>query len=44
MHWQTTDLCNAEVTVSFAGVDFVLGEWLYADAGSLIISAEPLHA
>lgn len=33
---------EAGVPVSFAGIDFVPGEWLYADADGLIVSAEPL--
>lgn len=31
------------VTVSFAGIDFIPGEWLYADADGLIVSASALH-
>jgi regulator of ribonuclease activity A len=34
---------DADVTISFAGIDFHPGEWLYADADGLIVSAEPLH-
>lgn len=37
------NLGEAEVTVSFAGIDFVPGEWLYADADGLIVSAARLH-
>jgi regulator of ribonuclease activity A len=36
------NLGEIEVSVSVAGVDFVPGEWLYADADGLIVSAEPL--
>lgn len=36
------NLGEAEVCVSFAGIDFRPGEWLYADADGLIVSAEPL--
>jgi regulator of ribonuclease activity A len=38
------NLGDADVTVSFAGVDFAPGAWLYADADGLIVSATPLHA
>jgi regulator of ribonuclease activity A len=37
------NLGNAEVTVSFAGIDFHPGAWLYADEDGLIVSAERLH-
>jgi regulator of ribonuclease activity A len=37
------NLGEAEVPVSFAGIDFRPGEWLYADADGLIVSAERLH-
>lgn len=37
------NLGEAEVTVSFAGIDFAPGEWLYADEDGLIVSAERLH-
>lgn len=33
---------DAEVTVSFAGIDFCPGEWLYADADGLVVSARRL--
>lgn len=33
---------DAEVTVSFAGIDFRPGEWLYADADGLVVSARRL--
>lgn len=36
------NLGDAEVTVSFAGIDFVPGEWLYADEDGLVVSAAPL--
>jgi regulator of ribonuclease activity A len=37
------NLGDAEVQVSFAGIDFRPGEWLYADADGLIVSATRLH-
>lgn len=37
------NLGDAEVTVSFAGIDFVPGAWLYADADGVIVAAEQLH-
>lgn len=37
------NLGDAEVTVSFAGIDFIPGEWLYADEDGLIVSATRLH-
>jgi len=37
------NLGDAEVPVSFAGIDFVPGEWLYADEDGLIVSSTPLH-
>lgn len=37
------NLGDAEVTVSFAGIDFNPGEWLYADPDGLIVSAHKLH-
>jgi regulator of ribonuclease activity A len=36
------NLGDAGITVSFAGIDFVPGEWLYADADGLIVSASSL--
>ena len=36
-------LGDAGVTVSFAGIDFNPGEWLYADADGVIVAAAPLH-
>ncbi len=36
------NLGDAGITVSFAGIDFVPGEWLYADEDGVIVSAEPL--
>lgn len=36
------NLGETGIPVNFAGVDFVPGEWLYADADGLIVSAEPL--
>jgi len=37
------NLGETEVTVSFAGIDFVHGEWLYADPDGLVVSAFKLH-
>lgn len=37
------NLGDAEVPVSFAGIDFHPGDWLYADADGLIVSASKLH-
>jgi regulator of ribonuclease activity A len=37
------NLGDSEVKVSFAGIDFVPGEWLYADADGLIVSSGELH-
>lgn len=34
---------DADIAVSFGGVTFVPGEWLYADEDGVIISATPLH-
>ena len=36
-------LGDAGVTVSFAGIDFVPDEWLYADADGVIVAAMQLH-
>ena len=36
------NLGDAEVPVSFAGIDFRPGEWLYADEDGLIVSAAQL--
>ena len=36
------NLGDAEVPVSFAGIEFRPGEWLYADEDGLIVSAEQL--
>lgn len=38
------NLGDAEVPVSFAGIEFRPGDWLYADADGLIVSAERLHS
>ncbi len=38
------NLGDAEIPVSFGGIDFHPGAWLYADADGVIVSAEPLHA
>lgn len=37
------NLGDSEVKVSFAGIDFVPGEWLYADADGLIVGAAELR-
>jgi regulator of ribonuclease activity A len=37
------NLGETEVPVSFAGIEFRPGEWLYADEDGLIVSAERLH-
>jgi len=37
------NLGAAGMTVSFAGIDFVPGAWLYADADGVIVAAEQLH-
>jgi regulator of ribonuclease activity A len=37
------NLGDTEVTVSFAGLDFHPGAWLYADEDGLIVSTERLH-
>jgi len=37
------NLGERDIPVSFAGIDFVPGEWLYADADGLIVSATRLH-
>ena len=34
---------EAEIPVSFGGVSFVPGEWLYADEDGVIVSSSPLH-
>lgn len=34
---------ETEITVSFGGVSFVPGEWLYADDDGVIVSSSPLH-
>lgn len=36
------NLGDAEVPVSFAGITFRPGEWLYADADGLIVASERL--
>jgi regulator of ribonuclease activity A len=44
-HPQKTDKKNvgeADVAVSFGGATFKPGEWLYADADGVLISAQPL--
>jgi regulator of ribonuclease activity A len=37
------NLGDAEIPVSFVGIEFVPGEWLYADEDGLIVSASALH-
>lgn len=37
------NLGDAEIPVSFAGVEFRPGDWLYADEDGLIVSAASLH-
>jgi regulator of ribonuclease activity A len=37
------NLGEIAVPVSFAGIDFIPGEWLYADADGLIVSTAKLH-
>jgi regulator of ribonuclease activity A len=34
---------DADIPVTFGGVTFVPGEWLYADEDGVILSAAPLH-
>ena len=34
---------EADIPVSFGGVTFIPGEWLYADDDGVIVSAVPLH-
>jgi len=34
---------DADIQVSFGGVSFIPGEWLYADEDGVILSANPLH-
>jgi regulator of ribonuclease activity A len=38
------NLGESEVPIGFAGIAFHPGEWLYADADGLIVSATPLHS
>lgn len=35
---------DADIPVTFGGVTFVPGEWLYADEDGVIVSSTPLHA
>jgi len=42
MKTERRDLGEADVPVSFAGVDFTPGAWLYADSNGVIVSAGPL--
>ena len=34
---------EVDITVSFGGVDFIPGHYLYSDADGILVSAEPLH-
>jgi regulator of ribonuclease activity A len=34
---------EAEIPVTFGGVSFLPGEWLYADEDGVIVSSSPLH-
>ncbi len=34
---------HADIPVSFAGVNFEPGQWLYADADGILVSDQPLH-
>ncbi|MDP2133750.1 MAG: ribonuclease E activity regulator RraA [Sulfuritalea sp.] len=34
---------DADIQVSFGGVSFIPGEWLYADEDGVILSTNPLH-
>lgn len=34
---------DADIPVTFGGVTFVPGEWLYADEDGVIVSSSPLH-
>ena len=35
---------EADIPVSFGGVTFIPGEWLYADDDGVVVSAAPLHS
>lgn len=37
------NLGDIDIAVSFAGIEFQPGDWLYADADGLIVSSERLH-
>lgn len=37
------NLGERDIPVSFAGIEFRPGEWLYADADGLIVAATPIH-
>jgi regulator of ribonuclease activity A len=37
------NLGEADIVVSFGGVDFIPGEWIYADDDGVIVSAKPIH-
>ena len=34
---------EADITVSFGNVDFVPGEWIYADEDGVIVCKQPIH-
>ena len=34
---------EADITVSFGNVDFISGEWIYADEDGVIVSKLPIH-
>jgi regulator of ribonuclease activity A len=42
MKTEKRDLGEADVPVSFAGVDFTPGAWLYSDSNGVIVSSGPL--
>lgn len=37
------NLGEADITVTFGNVDFVPGEWIYADEDGVIVSKSPIH-
>ena len=37
------NLGDIDIAVTFAGVHFIPGEWLYADPDGVIVAAAPLH-
>lgn len=34
---------EASIPVTFAGINFRPGDWLYADADGIVVSADPIH-